>query len=255
MLGVAHNRQDYQDIMFQLTDTLNSFGKKNDVSLIVFKDFMDTDAHVLDCLKKHGFFKTGSFPSAIVDLEFDSMDAYFKSLSSGTRKSLRRKLRKAYAKADITIMAVQSVADIVDEIYRLYENTYSAGKTRFEKLTKEFFIKIADNLGPGCKYFLYHVNGRLAAFNLCFVHKDLLIDKFIGFDYEIASDYSLYFLSWCYNVDWCLQNSICRYQVGQTDYAPKKQLGGKLIPLYAYAKHTNRLLNLLLKILSRFLSV
>ncbi len=255
MLGIANNRQDNPGIISQLINILNMFAEKNDVSLIVFKDFMEADTQTLDCLTEHGFFKTDSFPSAIVDLGFDSMDAYFKSLSRGTRKSLRRKLRKAYAKADITVMVVQNVADIVDDIYRLYENTHNAGKTRFEKLTKEFFTKIAENLGPGCKYFLYHVNGRLAAFNLCFVHRDLLIDKFIGFDYDIAYDYSLYFLSWCYNVDWCLQNSIHHYQVGQTDYAPKKQLGGKLVPLYAYVKHTNPLLNLVLKILSKFLSV
>ena len=45
---------------------------------------------------------------------------------------------------------------------------------------------------------LYYVNGKLSAFNLCFVYNDLLIDKFIGFDYEIARQYSLYFVSWCY---------------------------------------------------------
>ena len=94
------------------------------------------------------------------------------------------------------------------------------------------------------------MNGELSAFNLCFVYNDLLIDKFIGFDYDIARQYSLYFVSWCFNIEWCLKNSIRYYQVGQTDYESKLKLGGTLIPLYAYFKHKNLFFNLIIKLLA-----
>jgi hypothetical protein len=97
------------------------------------------------------------------------------------------------------------------------------------------------------------VEDQLAAFNLCFVYDHLLIDKFIGFDYEIAHQYSLYFVSWCFNIEWCLKNSIRYYQVGQTDYEPKLKLGGSLVPLFAYFKHNNFFLNLLIKLLAMLL--
>jgi hypothetical protein len=85
------------------------------------------------------------------------------------------------------------------------------------------------------------------------IYKDLFIDKFIGFDYDISKKYNLYFVSWCFNVEWCLKNSIRFYQTGQTDYYPKLKLGGRLIPLYAYLRHENLLLNLILKLLALFL--
>jgi hypothetical protein len=82
------------------------------------------------------------------------------------------------------------------------------------------------------------------------VYEDLMIDKFIGFDYENAFPYSLYFVSWCFNIEWCLKHSIRFYQTGQTDYEPKIKLGGSLVPLYAYFKHNHFFFNLFLKLLA-----
>ncbi len=67
--------------------------------------------------------------------------------------------------------------------------------------------------------------------------------------------YNLYFISWCYNIEWCIQHGVHCYQVGQTDYAPKTQLGSRLIPLYAYARHTRGIMNSVLRMLARFLNV
>jgi predicted N-acyltransferase len=188
-----------------------------------------------------------------MELNFNSLEEYYKSLSSSTRKDLRRKIRKAYSEGLIQIKVVDNVEDIIDDVYKLYLNTYRAGKVKFEFLTKEFFINVSKNLKPHTRYFLYYIQDRLAAFNLCFVYDDLLIDKFIGFDYEIAQPYSLYFVSWCFNIEWCLKNSIRFYQVGQTDYGPKTKLGGRLIPLYAYFKHHNSFLNFFMRLLAKWL--
>ena len=255
ILGIRREVADKQNILHELVRVLNIFCRGKKISLIIFKDFPPEDAGLLGCLQLRGFFKADSFPTAVIDLNFNSFDEYLGSLSHATRKSLRRKIKKARAQGNITTKIVGRIDDELDDIYRLYLNTHAAGKTKFEKLTRDFFLRIAENFGAGCKYFLYYVDGRLAAFNLCLVHGDLLIDKFIGFDYEIAHQYNLYFISWCYNIEWCLENSIHHYQVGQTDYAPKIQLGGKLIPLYAYVKHTNSAVNMLTKILSKFLNI
>lgn len=255
IIGIHRDAEDLPRLLSELVRVVNAFCKEKDISLIIFKDFPPEAASFLDTLQPQGFFKTDSFPSAVVDLPFTSFDEYLGSLSHATRKSLRRKLKKARASGEITTSVAGSIDTICDDIYRLYENTYTAGATKFEKLTREFFIKIAENLGPNCIYFLYYVNGKLSAFNLCFKHGDLLIDKFVGFDYDIAHQHNLYFISWCYNIEWCLQHSLRFYQVGQTDYEPKTHLGARLVPLYAYVRHTNGMVNFLLKLLSRFLNV
>jgi predicted N-acyltransferase len=255
LLGIAPDVSDKKALLHALTLELKDFCKRQGLALIIFKDFSKQDTPVLDLLGGQGFFKTDSFPSAIIDLPYTTFDDYLASLSNGARKDLRRKLKKASNTGGLSTKVVARVDDIIDDIYRLYMNTYTAGATKFEKLTRDFFLKAAKNAGPGCRYFLYYINGMLAAFNLCFTHENLLIDKFIGFDYDIARQYSLYFVSWCVNVQWCIDNGITRYQVGQTDYEPKTRLGCRLVPLYAYVSHTNGLVNRGLQVLAKFLNI
>jgi len=244
---------DPKSAIIETIKIMREFCVEKRITLIIFKDFLKEDTLLLDSLLARGFLKVKSFPSVVTELNFSSFDEYLHSLSYSTRKSLRKKIKKAYSSADIKVKITDNIDGIADDIFRLYENTYHSGATKFERLTKEFFIIAARNLAPRSKFFLYYVNGKLAAFNLCFVYKDLFIDKFIGFDYDISKKHNLYFVSWCFNIEWCLNNSVRFYQTGQTDYYPKIKLGGKLLPLYAYLRHANLLLNLCLKLLVIFL--
>ncbi len=253
VLGIAKDAKDAQLLLDEIVQVMRRFSKENEIPFIIFKDFLKEDTSLLDSLIRKGFLRVDSFPSVRMELPFHSLEEYFGSLSTSTRKDLRRKIKKAYSKDAIQIKVVEDVDTIIDEVYRLYLNTYEEGEVKFEFLTKDFFINVSKNLKPHTKYFLYYAEDRLAAFNLCLVYDDLLIDKFIGFDYEIARQYSLYFVSWCFNIEWCLNNSIRFYQVGQTDYLPKIKLGGSLIPLEAYVKHKNFLFNVVIKFLAAFL--
>lgn len=254
LLGIAPEVRDRQGLLAAIAAGLAAVARRKGLTLLVFKDFAAADAPFLDGLTAQGYFKTDSFPTAVIDLPYRSFDGYLASLSRAGRKDLRRKLKKARGPGGLSTRVVERVDDMIEEIYGLYLNTYHAGQTKFEKLTREFFLKAPEHAGSRCRYFLYYIKGKLAAFNLCFRHGDLLIDKFIGFDYAVAHEYSLYFVSWCVNIQWCIDNGIARYQAGQTDYAPKVRLGCRLEPLYAYARHANPLVNRCLQVLARFLN-
>jgi len=253
VLGIRTDLKNKDVLMGELTEIMKDICNKNDISFIVFKDFLKKDLQPLEYLKHSGFFVAESFPTVIVELGFNSLDDYFKSLGHNTRKELRHKVKKAKSTSDIEVKVADSIENIIDEVYELYLNTYNAGNVKFEKLTKDFFINAARYIRPQTKFFLYYLKGKIVAFNLCFAYPDLLIDEFIGFDYDISYKYNLYFFSWCYNIDWCLKNSIRYYQVGQTDYHPKIRLGGRLIPLYAYVRYRNPVLNLILRLFAKFL--
>jgi len=255
ILGLRPGYEDKDTLVAKLIRVIQRLSRENNIPLVIFKDFLKEDLPTLEPLKNRGFFRAGSFPTVVAELSFNSLEDYFRTLSRNTRKNLRRKIKKAESAKDMEVKVVDNVEAVIEDVYGLYLNTYNAGKVKFEKLTKEFFINIARNFQPQVKFFLYYVDGKLAAFNLCFVHEDTLIDKFIGFDYDIAYKYNLYFFSWCYNIKWCLENSLRYYQVGQTDYNPKLKLGGRLTPLYAYVKHSNPILNLILRLLAKILSL
>lgn len=238
--------------LIRLMDDLRGQEK---ISFTVFKDCPETaDAVLSRPLRSIKFFRIDSLPSAGMEIDFSSMEEYLKRLSGSTRKDLRRKLRRG-GQAGVKIEVVDSVEDIIDDIYSLYLSTYKRGEVKFEKLTKEFFIKVSKGLKPKARFFLYYADGRLSAFNLCFIHNDVFIDKFIGFDYNDSRRYSLYFLSWCRNIQWCLSNSIRYYQVGQTNYAPKLMLGARLVPMYAYVKHHRAAYNIFLMFIARLMKL
>jgi predicted N-acyltransferase len=250
VIGLTEDIRENPQIFNELVNFLKVFSKENKAGLTIFKDFPQDKKEGLSALLKNGFFRVSSFPSAINELTFCSLEDYVQSLGASTRKSLRRKLKSAYSQAKIEIKVLEEADSVIDDLYKLYLNTHSQGGTKFERLTKEFFISVSRNMQPHIRIFLYYVNGCLGAFNLCFVYKDLFIDKFIGFNYDISNRFHLYFVSWCYNIDWCIKNAIHFYKTGQTDYNAKLKLGGRLIPLYAYFKHGNRGVNILLKLLS-----
>lgn len=252
ILGISRE-EDKHRLVDELRKRIEILCKEKSIPLVMFKDFLKEETRLLDRLLLIGFFRVNSFPSASLELSCNSLEQYINELGSSTRKNLRRRLKKAYLDADIRIEVVDRIDNIAGDIYRLYENAYKGGSTKFELINPEFFVNIGPNLSPHAKFFLYYVNGRLAAFNLCFIYKNLFIDKFIGFDYDMSRKYSLYFVSWCVNVEWCLKNSLRFYVSGQTDYSPKMRLGAKLIPLYVYLRHQNPVMNFLLRALSIFM--
>jgi len=254
--GVIGARDDFRrDPRFTeyLAAGINKLASALGAPLVLFKDFPEESVSLLDGLKPRGFTKVESFPSVRVELNFSSFEEYSRSLGGSTRKSLNKKLKQAYSRGKIEVKSAGEVSGEIDRIVELYEGAYHNGSTKFERLNRKFFLQVSRDLKDETRFFLYYVDGRLAAINLCFVFKDLLIDKFIGFDYDISSHYHLYFVSWVHNIRWCIENSLRYYYPGQTDYQPKIRLGGKLVPLYAYLKHRNVVLNFLLKLLALLL--
>ena len=127
-------------------------------------------------LEEKGYLRIDSLPSVLMEVNFASIEDYLKTLSRPRRKDMRRKLRRA-RDGGIEIRPVDNIDEIIDEIYGLYLKTYEAGSIKFEKLTRDFFARITRNISPYARYFLYYAKGKLAAFNLCFIYKDLFIDK------------------------------------------------------------------------------
>lgn len=253
VLGIKQSFKDNPEIIPLLLEGIDDCANSVKARLVIFKDFLTQDALFLDILIQKGYLKVESFPGVVLKLNATSFENYLENLDSSDRKYLNRKLKQAYGRGKIEVKAVQDVTGEIDQIFSLYENTYYKGATKFEHLTKKFFLQIARDLRPHTRFFLYYVDDRLAAFNLCFIYDDLFIDKFVGFDYEISKQYNLYFVMQAYNIKWCLNNSLCYYYSGQTNYETKIRLGGKLITLYAYLKHKNMFFDFLLKLLIPFL--
>jgi predicted N-acyltransferase len=142
----------------------------------------------------------------------------------------------------------------MEQIYQLYLNTYNKSELKFEKLTIEFFESLAGLMPNQCRFVLYYMQEKLVGFNCLLLGNGVLMDKYIGMDYEHSKQFNLYSLSWLYNIQMCIRDGFHTFQSGQAAYETKLSLGAKLEQTYVFFKHRNRVINPILKLASRALA-
>ena len=226
-----------------LMEGMRAVARREHAQLLAFKDFSPSYASFLEALSRMHFHNMPSYPMAELAISFPSFEAYLASLSRATRKDLRRKFKKS-DHLHVEMEVRSELGDLLDQAYQLYLSTFEQSDTKFELITKDFFEQISGNMPEETKYFLWRIDGRLVAFDLCVVSGSTLIDEYIGMDYDVAYQYHLYYLTFRDILNWCIENGIRRYAGGAINYDPKKRLDFTFIPQAIYFKHMNRLMNL-----------
>ena len=189
-------------------------------------------------------------------IDFADINEYLGRLSYQRRKNFRRKLK---SQQYVEINCLHSGdgcffdAAVLEQFYQLYLNVYQQSDIHFDLLTKPFFTELLQDVKNQARIFTYYHHEQLVGYNICFIVNNMLVDKYIGFDYPLARDLNLYFLSWFYNLDYARQQGLDYYVAGWTDPEVKSSLGAK----FTFTKHMvyvrNPLLrNILKKISSRF---
>ncbi len=254
--GEGHMALDGADksaVLQAIRQSLEGMARTQKTSVVAFKDFSQNDTYILDSLSRNGYCKISSYPSSWINIRFKTFEEYLQNLSRASRKSLRRKFRKTANAVKIDLEIVNEGAGSLDAIYDLYLKTLKKSDFYFEEYTKDFFKNIAQNMSHEVKYFLWRIDGRLVAFDLCLVSKDTMIDELMGLDYSVAYKYNLYFTTFRDTITWCIENGIKKYMCGITAYETKRRLGCTFTPLYMYVKHINPLINPFFKILCSLL--
>jgi hypothetical protein len=220
-------------ILPALVEAVLAKSKSVHASMTVFKDFADLPT-------PDGFFKVDSFPGTKMPLPA-SFDLYLAGLNSSHRNKLKKKLRLGSAAVPTTVGVIQHPnAKTLDEIFPLFWNTYEKAKTKFEKLNRRCFDRIAAE--PAAHWILLRSEAQLVGFMLCFDCRPMVINKFIGLDYRLADGF-LYFQLWAAAVEWATRAGFTEIQSGQTGYSAKLEIGNTLVPLTNHARHRNPLVH------------
>ncbi|MDA8079034.1 MAG: GNAT family N-acetyltransferase [Nitrospiraceae bacterium] len=209
---------------------------------------------LISYLRENGFYILYGQALAYLPINFDSTDEYLMRLSHARRKDIKRKLRSSSA---LSVERIKTGDDFfsdpnIDLLYGLYLNVYEMSEIHFDKLTKAFFKRVLlDEKNQGI-LFLYRAGEKIIGFNLCFIVKDCLVDKYVGFLYPDSRAFNLYFLSWFYNLEFCISNNLKTFVAGWTDPEIKAYLGAE----FTYTFHAVYLKNPVLRfILGRFKSL
>lgn len=165
---------------------------------------------------------------AYVPIDFATIDEYLARCGKKTRKDLRRKIR---SRANLQVEAAPTGRifhdqSLLNQMYEQYLNVYDQSQYHFDKLSRRFFEEILTNGKNGGIVFIYKDNdGDIIGYNICFEHNNMLVDKYVGFEYPAAREANLYFVSWFHNLEYCLERGLSHYIAGWTDPAVKAYLG------------------------------
>lgn len=251
-IGIAYDKRPL--VVDVIVKAMEGIAKQTKTSVITFKDFSEEYASDFTHLLNDGFCRFFSFPVAEMDIRFNSFEDYLMNLGSHSRADLRRKFRRIEKLEKVELQLTGELGEYLDRAYELYQQTLSRSDVLFEIVPKDFFRRISQNMSGEAKYFLWFINKKLVAFDLCLIKGTSLVGEYIGLDYTLAYEYHLYFLQIKDVISWCIKNGITRFYNGATDYEPKKRLGFKIKPLYIYVKHRNRLVSPAVKVVCNCIS-
>ena len=192
-------------------------------------------------------------PMTRLPLHFENWDEYFRTLSKATRKDLRRKFRKAERAPKIEMELITDIAPFIDEIYPLYLAVHERSPLKFETLTKDYFLAVAERMPERARFFIWRQSGKIVAFSFCLVCGDAIYDECIGLDYTVALDLHLYFYTLRDIISWALQQRLKYYYSNPLNYEPKLHLDCELVTLDLYVRHTSALLNPIFSRLIKYL--
>jgi hypothetical protein len=241
-----------------------AFGGTN-ASLLVAKDMSsesplldegerDYSRKLIESFRKEKFVIMHGEALAYVPITFSSVDEFMQKFSKSRKKDFRRKLRSLN---EITIEPVKTgdaffTDEMVDTLYELYHKVYLDSTVHFDLLSKDFFRKTFRDADCNGVVFIYRRENRILGFNLCFIVRNYLVDKYIGLSYPESHEYNLYFISWFYNLEYCIKNNLTHYVAGWTDPEIKSYLGADFTYTFHAVYVKNPVLRFLLRRVKRF---
>ncbi|MBS2010756.1 MAG: N-acetyltransferase [Cyanobacteria bacterium SZAS TMP-1] len=236
-----------EDIILPLSRAVRQKGRQMGAAMVVFKDFPAECREAMDSLCRGAqYFRIPSYPGAVIDLAGDNIEGYFAALPRAKRQKFKRKLRQSAEVIALETTYRQNPSEQeLAELFGLFMNTYEKGKTKFERLSLEFFRRIKEF---PCAWFILQrekESGKMVTFMLAFKIGDRLINKFIGLDYSKGANTYLYFRQFEALLNFAYQQKVKQLQSGQTGYRAKLDLGHKLVDLDNYCRHTNDLFNII----------
>lgn len=189
-------------------------------------------AELCRVLAAAGFVLLEGQAMAYIPLDFTSLDEFFGRFSASRRADWRRKRKKRSA-TRLQIIAtgnpLLAEPQMVEQVYRLYENVYNNSDIHFDKLTKPFFAKVLSDGRSGGRLFCYWQDDRLIGYCLGFLEAGLFIDKYRGAEYPAFRENNLYYVSWFDMLEYALAHG-CRAAVfGWTDPEIKAYLGASFL--------------------------
>lgn len=208
-------------------------------AMTIVQNFCDGEHDpACDAIRELGFSRLPVPSSVVLDLPFDSFDDYLLAMRAPYRRRVRRVLEQSQ---HLTVERLHDFTDLAPELARLVRLVYErAQEVRRETLPPAFFSAVA-RLDSTSALLLRRPDGSIASSALLQFDGDWLHFHTCGFEQAAGVDEAAYFRLLYEIVRTGIELDARRIDLGITTLAPKFDLGGRPVPLFAWIRHRHAL--------------
>jgi predicted N-acyltransferase len=214
-------------------------GERSDAQFVLVQNFTSRTGPAAEQLQDLGFVAVPMPPTAVIDVHYDSFEDYLGAM----RAQYRRRARQALKRSEhLSVEHHQNFADLADELARLWRLIYDrATEIRREVLTPAFF-RAASELETASVLLMRRKDGTIASFALLLAERPYLAFLQCGFDQRAGRAEGAYFRLLYEIVRAGIEDGFEQIELGMTTLEPKFDIGGVPVPLFAWVKHSNPLI-------------
>ncbi len=233
-------------ILGMVEPVVEEFAEAMGASIVCFKEFSDQELPVTGPLDGLGFTRCVSLPSCILPLPFVSFEEYEGAMRSGYRRQLRATAGPPEASG--LVLCLDELAPHARRIFPLYEQVMDRAEFQLERLNEGFFQALAREMAEETKVLLLEDNhGGLVAAAVLLRGPRRSTFLITGIDYERSREVRGYERLVTAVVAQAIRWRAESVELGQTSWALKGRLGGRLSPRYLYFRHRKPLGNRILR--------
>lgn len=171
--------------------------------------------------------------------DFSSFEDYLSRLRHNYRKLINRSLRKAEGLE----FRIEHKDRLDDDEYKFYLSLLSRQKLKSEALDIGFFR----NIPIEHHYLKSFLNGKSVGWILLVPNGRELYTVFLGFDPGLNKKHDIYFNLFLRTIKYAIEGGFTNIHFGQTAELTKMRLGGFPSERYALVRHTNPVINWIIK--------
>jgi len=180
-----------------------------------------------------------TLPTIVFNNSFESWADYISKLRYPYRRRLKN-IEKSFQEIHLEKLSCHS---FTEDMHKLYLEVYNRSKGKLEKLDYNFFKNLPDEFMLTVCYFKNELIGWHITLNHNLKHYFFLG----GINYNYNKKFNIYFMLLTEIIKDGINKKADFIELGQTAEVPKIRLGGKAIPLFMEAHHSNRLFHFFLR--------
>jgi predicted N-acyltransferase len=219
-------------------------GRRSGAQFLLVQNFTSGGGPAQEELRRLGFARVPMLPTAVVDLPFDSFDDYLGAMRAQYRRRARQALKRS---AGLEVEQLSDFSELADELARLWRLIFDrATQIKREILTPDYFRAVAP-LENTTVLLTRRGDGSIASFALLLSDHPWLSFLFCGFDEAAGRTEGAYFRLLYEIVRVAIEGRFQQVELGLTTIQPKLDIGAVPVPLFAWVKHRNPVLQRLVE--------